>query len=277
LYRRGEILLGSERYAEAQTAFSELRSEYPESELVDESLFLAGRAADLGGEPSGALLVWERLIEEFPASPFRFEAMQNSAEIYEQRDEYRNALNLYTELQSAYAQRARGIDVGQRINRLVLIINGLSERESELVVRIEARGGASTAEGREAILELARLLIFESADLGEGRVGLVSYLEALAEAGNAGAAERAEALSLLGEYRARLDERVRAADAFLESAAVSGAPRDRVAASLLRAAEMYRLAGRRAEVREIVTRISESFPDTEWQTQAQNLLEGGSR
>jgi TolA-binding protein len=82
---------------------------------------------------------------------------------------------------------------------------------------------------------------------------------------------------LLGEYYYRKNDPVKAAEEFLKAAYTNPQDRDLMAASIYRAAEMMSLAGRRADVRELVGRLEQHFPGSPWTAEARKLMEGGSR
>ena len=276
MFRRGELLFERERYPEARNAFFEHRSNYSRGSLVHASLYWGGIAAQRAGEPSGALLLWEQLIREHRDSQYRPDAMQRSAEIYEQRGEYRNALNIITEFIAAYPQEAAAVQARRKADELILLIGGLSVREAALWVRIDENQRARTGAGRSAILDLGRLAIIEGAGSPANENLVLQLLQDVAARADEDPASAAEAMFLLAEYDMRMSQPLRAAERFLRAAEIDPADRDRAARSLFRAAEALQFAGRDAELRELVQRLQQSFPDTEWSSRAQRLL-GGNR
>jgi TolA-binding protein len=270
-FRRGEVYFNAGRYSDAQAAFFAYRTEYRSGTREDEALYWGGIASDELGETAGALLLWERLIADHRDSPFRPDAMQRSAVAHQERDEYRQALNLYTELQSAYPETASAIGAQRRIDRLVLLLNGLTDREAELYVAIERNNGAESEDGRQAIIELARLAIYEDTATGIDTGTVIPLLETVAEQ-TADAVSASQALFLLGEYSYRRNEYLKAADLYLQAAEVGAVDRDLIALSLYRAAAMYSTVGRTAEVRALVEELEEQFPQSEWLEEAQSLV-----
>ncbi len=200
--------------------------------------------------------------------------MRLAAGLYFERDEYRDALNLYTELLAAYPETAESVNAARRRDELVLLISGLSQREAELYVRIENTGGADTADGRQAIIELARIAIFEATSAGTESSSVVPMLEAVANVASVDPVSAAQARFLIGEFRYRQADFIAAADEFLLAAAGSASDRDLAALSLLRAAQMYSTAGRTAEVQELVNKLEEEFPRSDWLEEARTLLRG---
>jgi len=276
VFRRAELLFGASRSAEARDAYFAYRTLYPSGEQIDTALYWGGQASAQLGEIAGAILLWERLISEHRGSPYRADAMQEAAVLHVDRGEYRQALNLYTELQATYSEVAVAIGAQRRIDELVLLIGGLSQREAELYVTIESSGGAMSDAGRQAIIELARLAIYEDTATGIDVSTVVPLLEAVAEQARAAPAYAAQSLFLLGEYHSRQAEFLRAADRYLQAAATSSADRDLAALSIYRAAEMYSTAGRTTEMQTLLQRLEEDFPGSQWLEEARGL-QGGAQ
>ena len=273
-FRRAEVLYERERYAEAQEAFFAYRTSFPDGDRMDAALYWGGVASERLDENAGALLLWERLIEEYRESPFRPQAMRSAALAHGDRDEYRQALNLYTEMQAAYPEAARAAGAQRRIDELVLLINGLGEREAELVVTIEETGGADSDDGRQAIIELARMTIYEDTATSTDAASVMPMLQSVAEQEGVDPSAAAQALFLQGEYRYRQEELQRAADLYLQAAAAGAADRDLAALAIYRAAAMYSTLGRTAEVEALVERLEEDFPRSEWLEEARTLQRG---
>jgi TolA-binding protein len=270
LYKRGEVFSAAGRYQDARDAFYEYRTRYPRGPLVDASLYWGGMASYELGERFGAVLHWERLLENFPVSPFRPDALRRTAEVYAERGDYSRAIELYTTLADEYPEEARVYNAAQRIDELRYLQQGLSDREAVLSSIIGREGGAETAKGREAMIELARLYIYE----GSRRMELAfQMLQKVVDKGETVTA--AQAQFLIGEYYYRKADPVQAAREFLKAGYLDPNDPDQMAASIYRAAEMMHLAGKTADVRELVGRLEQHFPDSEWTAEARKLLEGG--
>lgn len=276
MYRRGELLFERQRYPEARNAFFEHRSIFPQGELVHASLYWGGVAAERAGEHSGALLLWEQLIRAHRESRHRPDAMLRAAEVYEERGEYRNALNIMTEFIAAYPEEAGALQARRKADELILLIGGLSGREATLWVRIDENQRSQTASGRRAILELGRLAILEGAGSPANENLVLQLLEDTAGYAIADAPAAAEATLLLAEYRMRASQPLRAAEGFLEAAQIDPSDHDRAARALFRAAEALQFAGREADAREVVTQLEERFPESEWTARARELFGGRS-
>jgi TolA-binding protein len=273
MYRRAELLFQGERYGEAREAFAAYRANFPQGSLFAPALYWGGVSALELGETSGALLLWEQLIEDHPESAFRADAMQRAAEAYADRGDYRRALNLYSRLVATYPRQAEAVDAQERIDELLLRIGGLSQREAELWVEIEQNNRAQTSEGRRAILEAARIAIREGGPNVDRENLVVPLLRAVAAKESQDPPAAAQAHFLLGEYHVRQSRPAEAREAFLNAAAANPSDSELAAQSLYRAAEASLLAGRRQEARQIVNELEASFPQSEWTAEARRLLE----
>jgi len=272
LYKRGEVYSAGGRYQQAKDAFYQYRTRFPGGRLVDAALYWGGLASYELGERFGAVLHWERLLDNFPLSPFRPDALRRTAEVYADRGDQKKAMELYTLLIEEYPEEAAVYNAAQRIDELRYLLQGLSGREAVLASIIGAEGGAGTARGREAMIELSRLYIYE----GSRRMDLaLEMLQKVVERGEPVTA--AQAQFLIGEYYYRKSDPVQAAREFLQAGYFNPDDPDQLAASIYRAAEMMYLAGNMTDVRELVGRLEQHFPGSQWTEEAEKLLQGGGR
>ena len=273
MYRRAELLYEAERYADARDAFFEYRSNFPQGRLHDAALYWGGMASLEVGEEAGALLLWERLVEEYPRSSFRPDAMQRAALLHESQAQYRQALNMWSIFISAYPDRARAANAERRADELVLRIGGLTEEEARLWVTIEDANRAQSERGRRAILELGRLLIYEGGRTQASRNLVFPMLEEVVDKADTAPAQAGRAAFLLAESYVRRSRPEEAADYFLRAAEINSENQSFVAESLFRAAEMLESAGDTAGRDEIIRRLQENFPESEWRDKARQLQE----
>jgi tetratricopeptide (TPR) repeat protein len=237
---------------------------------VDASLYWGGLSSFELGERFAAVLSWEKLIESYPESPFRPDALYRTAEQYTERGDFRKALDLFTELLNEHPEEAQAIGAGQRAEEIRYLFQGLSDREAALSAIIGREGGARTAKGRDAMIELARIYIYE----GGKRMDLAQeMLQSVLEKNDLVTA--AQAQYLIGEYYYRKSEPIQAAREFLKVVSINPQDRDLMAVSIYRAAEMMHLAGKPRDVRELVQRLEQYFPDSQWTEEANKLLGGG--
>lgn len=274
LYRRGDVFFQASDYENARDAWLEHRSEFPDGRLLAGSLFFSGVASYELGETGAALLVWERLIQEFRDSSFRYDAMVRAAELYVRRGDLRQALNLLTETVGRYPERAASADIQSQIDELVLRIGGLGEQEASLLVEIEQNNRARSQAGREAILTLSRLVIYESVGESVNRRLILPLLREVVAQEDSSAADASEAQFLIGEWYFQQGDLIDAAEAFVNAAELGASNQDLAAQSLFRAAQSYRQAGRPQLVREIVAGMETGYENSDWTAEALRLLEG---
>ena len=271
-YKRAELFSAAKNWPQARDAFYEYRTRFPRGRLVDAALYWGGIAAAELGESFGAVLHWERLAETYKESPFRADALRRTAEAYAKRGDYGKAIALLSDLYKEYPEEAKVYATADRLEELRYLQRGAGEREASLSSVIGREGGARTPKGREAMLELAQLYIYE----GSSRLELaLPMLDAVTLKQEPASAARAQ--YLLGEYYYRKGELAGASQAFLGAAAMNPADADGTAAAIYRAAEMASLAGRAADVRELSARLERFFPGSQWTAEARKLLEGGAQ
>ncbi len=275
LYRRAEVFYDANRPVAARDAFFAYRTDYPSGAFFDDALFYGGRASLESGEPAGALLLWTRLIDEYPRSPFRSEAMQLATQVHRDRGDYRNALQTITRFIASYPEEAAAVDAERTADQISLLLRGLSEREAALWVAIEENNRAETVDGRQAIIELGRSLIYEGTGTSLDQSLVVPLLREVAEKTDVDPAAASQAQFLVAEYHSRNRDHRLAAESFVTAATINPADTDLSALALYRAAESYKAAGRPDEMNVLVEEISTRFPDSEWSVQAERLQEGG--
>ncbi len=267
-YRRAEMYFANGMYKKAKEAFYDYRVKYPRGRLMDAALYWGGYAAFKIGEKFGAALLWEKLISSYKGSPFRPDALAKTAEIYSSNGDYKRALDLYTELIASNPKEAELLGAREKADKLRYLILGLSEKEAQLSAIIGSKGGAKSREGREAMIELARIYIME-----ENKMELAYRLlqEVIAKDDKE---TKSKAMYLLGEYYYRKNELIEAGNTFLKAAFINPEDRDLMAVSIYRAAVMMKLARKYDDMRELVKRLEENFPSTQWAEDGKKLLEG---
>jgi len=266
LYRRGTLFREAGRQADAAAAFTDYRTRFPAGGQADGALYWGGLSSLENGHPFGAVLLWEILIDRHRASPYRPDAIRRTAAIYEQRSEAGRSLALLEKLAAEYPDEAA--DAREKARQLRLVLAGLGEREASLTVRIDREGGAGSAAGRAAMLELAVLYIHERNTKLEDAGRLLASVLA---SGDAALAARAR--YSLGELRDRKGEPVEAAREFLAAAVAAPDDADLAPSALYRAAEAMSRAGKREDARGLIERLERSFPGSPWTLEARRLQE----
>lgn len=268
LYSRGEVLYDLKSWEEARDAFYEHRAAFPEGELVPLSLYWGGKAAENNGEPYGAALLWEKLVEEHRDSPMHSDALGELAVLYGEQGEYEKALEHYTLLRSLYPDKAAEVGAGARIETLKRVLRGESEREAQLQVTFEQEGTGTEA-GRQAALELAKMYLYRhSAEEERARRMLETLID---EAPDSGSGVRA--LYYLGEYYMKRGEWAQAARKYFDAALSQSGDRDFTARCMYRAAESAARAGDTTGARRMIGRLESEFPDSQWVREGSKLLQ----
>jgi TolA-binding protein len=270
MYKRGELNYQVGLFNKAFEAFNEYRIHFPDGKLFDAALYWGGSASVKLKEDFSAILLWEKLVNQYRNSPFRPDAIRQTAEIYARIGDYRKALNLYTELIALYPDEAKANLAEKRSEELRYLLLGLSKQEAELSVVI-AREGVKTVKGREAMLALSKIYI---ASGGEKLNVAFPILEDLLAQSNLEASLKAQTLYLKGEYYYQKNDHARAGNEFLKAATIQTDDKDFMARSMYRAAEMVKLAGNHKEAEEMVKRIEKYFPSSEWANEGRKLIGG---
>ena len=266
-FRRAELLLELDAAGAARDAFAAYRNEYPGGRFRDGALYWGGVAANRAGEPLRAILLWELLINEFEDSTFRPNALLQAAEGFAAQSNYQPAVAYLNELAGRYGTEPVGKLGAARLEEMRLIESGVDAEEASLMAVIGA-GGVDTRDGRDAMLELARIYVF---DVDQPRALALAMLTDVAGY-RRDKETAAEAEYLSGEYHRRTGELGTAIDHYLEAGVLAKTDRELIAKSILRAAELLEQTGRRSEAATLVQRLQEQFPGTDWAKRGTELL-----
>jgi TolA-binding protein len=272
-FRRGEVLMAARNFQGARTAFQDFRDRFPNNPSIDSALFQMGEASLALGEQGPAILFWTRLANDHRNSRFRFEALRRSAEIFESQGDRSRALSIFNELVSLYPTESEARQLSQRINQLNLVLAGFSEREAQLRVQIETLGGASSAQGRQAIIALGELVILEQQNPGQGPLNQMLTATAGAFESDPGVASRAS--FLLGEAAALNNQFERAAVFFLQAGESAPQNDQRRPLYFYRSIESLLSQNPRGNTEPVFARMTQLFPNHELTARARTLIQQG--
>lgn len=274
LLEAGQVLYTMGRFADSRDRFRLYQNRYPEGPDLDRALYWAGVTSMELDEAARALLWWEPLIREFPRSTYTPRALLETARIYADRGQQRQALELFDRFVAAYPRDDRAAEADRERRRIRLELEGLSSREAELWVELEPVGRPGPAPGSDRwfslVLELGRIAIREQITLTTQRNRIVEYLiEGSALDGD----EAARASALLAEYYRRRGETRAALESYVRAASATGVSDEMAAQSLYEMAVLAREQGERATMERAVAELEERFGDSIWADRASRLLE----
>ncbi|MBN2051197.1 MAG: tetratricopeptide repeat protein [Spirochaetales bacterium] len=268
-FRKAELLYRRNKWREARDAYYRLRVAYPEGNLFDAALYWGGMASLEAREPFGAVMLWEILIRDRKDSSFRPEALRKTAEVYRESGDYSKAFSLYSEFLSVYPDDPLAGEVDRASEEVMYLLQGREEEEADLTVTINRSGGASSREGREALVELARLYLYRG---GTDREKVPELLAKVIEKKETDPELSARAQYYLGEYYFRKNDVSRAWREFLTAATMNPADKDLMAMALFRAFQVAKTAKKETEAKEMLERLETHFPDSSWTVEAQRLM-----
>ena len=269
LFRRGDILYRTGDYSEARDAFYEHRVRYPRGSMVDVSLYWSGHSALKTDQPYGAVLVWEKLAEQFPGSGFYSEALLELARLYTELGEYQLSVSAYSRYLASNPEASAGDEARKQIDTLKRVMAGQDSRVAELNVQIE-REGLDSSRGSRAGIELSRLYLYQFPEKMEDAYLMLRKILAQNKSDRS---ITAHAQYLTGEYYRKKSEPGKAAEAYAEAAVSGAGDDDLVARSLFRSAESAVDAGDTLTARQMVQKLRADFPHTQWVVEGDALLE----
>lgn len=269
LFRSAEALFEEGNYRRAKDGFFRYRQEYPTGESVPAALYWGGLAAQRLQDPLAAALLWSNLTDRFPDSTFHAEALNLLADVYEAEEDYGAALGSLDELMTRHPDQAKALGTEDRMAEIRLRMSGLTGKEAELSASVARLGGDTTAEGRKAMLELARLYILDQTAPADRAFGLLQDVIPAAKDSTV----LARAHLLLGDYYLRRQDPAAAAQAFLDAALVDGAEEALRVEAIYRSANAEAQAGRPDAARALAQRILDNFPDSPWAGAARAIVD----
>lgn len=281
-FRRGELLFGVKRWAEAADRFAAYRQSYPGGNHVEAALYFGGLSQNSLNRPDAAILLWERLLREYPEGRYRFGTMVALGQAHWAKSDWEAAFRVYTTAMAEYGDQARAAKLDEEAETLRYLMARLPEKAARLHVRMNRENGAATPAGRAAALELARFYISETAQREAG-AALADEVIALRRQAPAAAAE---ALYLKGEYFSLLESWEPAAAAYLDAVSLAAdlpaterttaglsLRNDLVPESLFKAARARLRAGRSESAAEAIATLTRLYPSSTWTVQARRLME----
>jgi len=271
LIQRASLLMKLERWEQAGEAFREYRKSFPNGQYADLAYYQEALASKNSNSPFQAILALQDLVRLYPSSNYTGTALWEIAGLFESQGNLPQAMEYYQLLGESFPELARSLDVGSRIETLNLRSQGYTEEEARLQVAVATGRRATTPEGRQAMVSLARLYIFgQSANLETARILLEEVLKAIPN-------DRVlapQAQYLLGEYHERMGEYLQAGNSFYAVLQLRPQDRDLSAQSLYRAAQMILLAGNRNQAATLIDALKQNFPGTIWAERGEQLLGG---
>ncbi len=288
-YRHGELLYSLGDYHAAADALSQYRRVYPAGNHADAALYFTGEALWKAGLLDQAILQHEALLHRYPSSGFVFSSMLGLIDLHRAKGEYSQAVGYGRQLLERFPQESRAAGVEGRLAELLLLEQGMSGRQADLLSRYRLAGESGTQEGRRLGLELARLYLASPDGEEQAEAVLGALLSALGIAG--GKAELVESLVPLGE------EDVAASGSFLLADAYRRAGRyqeagslflqaarfflkagrepsewESAASALYRGAESFDVAGMKSDSQAVARQLSALFPASPWTEAARIFL-----
>jgi TolA-binding protein len=97
-YEIADCYFRLDNYIQARIELEILQQRYPQSALIPELLYRKGGLLLLEKRHADARRDWQRLIAEFPDSPYRVQARYNLAKLLEEEDLLEEALKQYQQL-----------------------------------------------------------------------------------------------------------------------------------------------------------------------------------
>ncbi len=118
IYDNGFQDLREGRYEDAVETFGKLVRDYPDSDLVDDSLYWIAEANYVTKDLEAALPAFERVIREFPESQRSPEAILKIGYIYYDREQFEQAADYLQEVIDKFPASRSAFSARRRLNKM---------------------------------------------------------------------------------------------------------------------------------------------------------------
>ena len=161
-YRQARNDLEAENYRSAAAGFDSYRRLFPSGEYSEESFFYRAEASAAMGETRLALLLWERLIREYPESPPAAPGLcPCGVKPWPASGEYKDALDSYAVLLREYPAQAERLGIRKEVSRLESLLVSPGSEYRRILTEAESAGGAESREGRALLIRAIQSAIAE--------------------------------------------------------------------------------------------------------------------
>lgn len=279
-YRRGELFYSAKNYAEAINRFEEYRRQFPKGSFTDASYFYEADCCSLLSNSERSIILYLSLINTLPKSSYVYSAKKNLMQLYSDGGEYNEALRLAENILAEFPEQSEQEGILKQYTMLKQLASGEDERIVKKRTSFENKGGLTSRKGRIEGTELASMLWKNSGYQSEA-VSLVTKLLPLQSSKENISSECTYAASnqviLAQSYRNNGDNK-NAADAFLTAAQYARMADDSSLACrcLYGAVEAFDSEGFTGDTRETYELMKQLYPDDEYTTLAQHIVEGGN-
>ncbi|HID94800.1 MAG TPA: tetratricopeptide repeat protein [Candidatus Latescibacteria bacterium] len=123
-FAKAELFRRQRRYNDALAQLEGLMKDFPNSELVDDALFLMAEVEEEMGNYQDALNNYRRLISNHSSSPLRPESQKRIGEAYEKSGDLHNAIQEYRAFLLHFPESILAGEVRRRVQRLRDKLNG---------------------------------------------------------------------------------------------------------------------------------------------------------
>lgn len=275
VYRRGELFYSVNDFKTASSRFSEYTMQFPYGRFYDSALFYEAECQSELQQTEKALLKYELLVRNFPASSYRYPALKKLCMLYRQSQDYPAALSYARKILAEYGTQAIDDKIDIQEKELQKLAGGEDVRIVEKQTEYENAGALTTFEGRKAGTELAELFAQDETTKQQA-VSLAQRLLPLQKKNLEQEHEfAAKNAFFLASYNRGISKNIESAELYLEAAQYfrMGSNENFAAASLYGAVEAFDACGKFANAKETAALLNSLYPESPQNEGARRIID----
>ena len=275
VYRRGELFYSVNDFKTASSRFSEYTMQFPYGRFYDSALFYEAECQSELQQTEKALLKYELLVRNFPASSYRYPALKKLCMLYRQSQDYPAALSYARKILAEYGAQAIDDKIDIQEKELQKLAGGEDVRIVEKQTEYENAGALTTFEGRKAGTELAELFAQDETTKQQA-VSLAQRILPLQKKNLEQEHEfAAKNAFFLASYNRGISKNIESAELYLEAAQYfrMGSNENFAAASLYGAVEAFDACGKFANAKETAALLNSLYPNSPQNEGARRIID----
>ena len=276
-YRRGELFYGAGDYGTGAQRFASYIKAYPDGRFIDAALYFGAYCLSQSGDHRKAALQYTVLLDSYPGSTYRYDAMKQSVSLLRDDGDYDGAVAVAEKQLAEFGTQAEADGVKKQIAELRQLAAGGNEAVVRKKAEYEEKGGSTTQAGRTAGTELVALYGMSSDEASRRQAAalaetLLPAQKARLKQEHDGAARNAR---FLGDYYRSTGRAEKSAALYLEAAEyfrMSG-DGDAAATALYGAVESFDAAGRYGDAKSSAETLRSLYPGSRQAAAAAQIVE----
>ena len=276
VFLQGQLFYENSRWGEASDKFSAYRKTYPNGKFYLQACYYNGVALKKLGNDNLAILLLKECAVAKETSEYSFISLVELMDIYRQKGDYENAVTAGRTLLKKFPEQAKEKNIQKNIEEIIYLASGETEKNATLIATYSREGGMKTLQGRLAGFQLGQSYISALSTKEEGFKLLQEFI--LSVPSNSSEVQEIENLAksyyLLGTYfREKLQYKDASKNFLLAAQYFASFDKDFACRSLYGAVESFDCDSSFADSKQTYLTMKEKYPKSQWTTRAFSLIQ----